>query len=176
MTYAVASLRSAGRAGGARPGDGRTGRAAGLAGRAEAPAGRAETRERAFPARPEQVRAARCFTAAALAGCPVADDAVLCVSELATNSVIHSATARWGGAFTVRVEIRAGDYVWLEVTDEGGPWRPAVPDERLHGLEIVRELASESGIAGGPFTGWVAWARLDWPGQQDPGGPPNVDR
>jgi Histidine kinase-like ATPase domain len=125
--------------------------------------GRHGVAERAFPARPDQVRAARRFTAALLAGCPVADDAVLCVSELATNCVIHSATARWGGTFRVRVQVRAGDCVWLEVADEGGPWREPVPDDRLHGLEIVWELTSESGIAGGPFTGWVVWARLGWP-------------
>jgi hypothetical protein len=29
----------------------------------------------------------------------------------------------------------------------------------------VRRLASESGVAGSVFTGWEAWARLDWPGR-----------
>jgi len=128
---------------------------------------------RVFPARPDQVRTARHFTADVLAGCPVADEAVLCVSELATNCVIHSAAAQWGGTFTVRVEARAGESVRLEVADEGGPWREPVPDDRLHGLGIVRELARESGVAGGRFTGWVVWARLDWPA---PTGPPRLAR
>jgi serine/threonine-protein kinase RsbW len=117
-----------------------------------------------FPARAEQVGAARRFVARLLAGTPVADDAVLCVSELAGNSVSHSASGRPGGTFTVRVERHDGDYVWLEVADQGGPWRPPPPDGRVHGLEIVRRLASESGVAGSTFTGWEAWARLDWPG------------
>ena len=46
--------------------------------------------EQVFPARPEQVGAARRFVARLLAGTPVADDAVLCVSELAGNCVSHS--------------------------------------------------------------------------------------
>ena len=123
------------------------------------------TREQVFPARPEQVSVARRFVAGLLAGTPVADDAVLCVSELAGNCVSHSVSGCPGGTFTVRVELHDGDYVWLEVTDQGGPWCPSAPDGRVHGLEIVRRLASESGVAGGVFAGWEAWARLDWPGR-----------
>jgi anti-sigma regulatory factor (Ser/Thr protein kinase) len=122
-------------------------------------------REQVFPARPEQVGAARRFVAGLLAGTPVADDVVLCVSELAGNSVSHSVSGYPGGTFTVRVEVHDGDYVWLEVTDQGGPWHPSAPDGRVHGLEIVRRLASESGVAGSVFTGWETWARLDWPGR-----------
>ena len=43
----------------------------------------------------------------------------------------------------------------------GGPWGQPAGDDRLHGLDIVRELATESGIAGDALTGWVAWARFD---------------
>jgi anti-sigma regulatory factor (Ser/Thr protein kinase) len=126
---------------------------------------RLDAYEQAFPARPEQVGAARHFVARLLAGTPVADDAVLCVSELASNCVSYSVSGRPGGTFTVRVEPHDGDYVWLEVADQGGPWRPSAPDGRVHGLEIVHRLASESGVAGSVFTGWEAWARLDWPGR-----------
>ncbi len=123
------------------------------------------TREQVFPARPEQVGAARRLVAGLLAGTPVADDAILCVSELAGNCVSHSVSGYCGGTFTVRAEVHDGDYVWLEVTDQGGTWRRSVPDGRVHGLEIVRRLASESGVAGSAFSGWEAWARLDWPGR-----------
>jgi anti-sigma regulatory factor (Ser/Thr protein kinase) len=139
---------------------------AGLHGlRNTASAVRLDAYERVFPARPEQVGAARRFVARLLAGTPVADDAVLCVSELASNCVSYSVSGRPGGTFTVRVEPHDGDYIWLEVADQGGPWRRSAPDGRVHGLEIVRRLASESGVAGSVFTGWEAWARLDWPGR-----------
>ena len=48
--------------------------------------------DRVFSATPSQVRQARKFLAAALDGCPIADDAILCLSELASNSVLHSNT------------------------------------------------------------------------------------
>jgi hypothetical protein len=35
--------------------------------------------------------------------------------------------------------------------------------ERGHGLDIVREIASDWGRDGDPVTGWVVWFRLDWP-------------
>jgi serine/threonine-protein kinase RsbW len=133
---------------------------------------------REFPARPEQVGHARALLAGALGRSPVTDDAVLCLSELAGNSVLHSASRRPGGAFTVRVELRHGDYVRIEVRDEGGAWGgPAGPDGRAHGLAIVRALAAASGTGGDAVAGWIAWARLDWPGstgapdgQAQPGG------
>ena len=117
-----------------------------------------------FPARADQVRHARRFLAHTLRGCPVADDAVFCVSELATNSVVHSDSRRPGGTFTVRAEIHRGDHVRVEVRDAGGPWRePRDADGRLHGLNIVREISASSGVDGDALRGWVAWARFDWP-------------
>jgi anti-sigma regulatory factor (Ser/Thr protein kinase) len=124
----------------------------------------AHTWTREFPARPEQVGQARRFLARALEGCPPADDAVLCLSELASNSVLHSDSRRPGGKFTVHAEMRCGDYVRVEVRDGGGPWEEHPhADGRAHGLAIVRDLAAESGIDGNAATGWIAWARLDCP-------------
>jgi hypothetical protein len=117
---------------------------------------------REFPARPEQVGQARKFLAAVLQGCPAADDALLCLSELASNSVLHSDSRRPGGVFTVRAELRNGDYVRVEVRDGGGPWNEHPhADGRLHGLAIVRQVAAESGTDGNAQSGWIAWARLD---------------
>jgi serine/threonine-protein kinase RsbW len=123
------------------------------------------THHRAFPARPDQVRQARTFLAAAIADCPVVSDAVLCLSELATNSVLHSASREPGGTFTVRAHVHHGDHVRIEVEDAGGPWQASIPDcdIRPHGLEIVRAVAADCGITGGGLAGRVAWARLDWP-------------
>jgi anti-sigma regulatory factor (Ser/Thr protein kinase) len=126
-------------------------------------ASRAQVWTREFPAHPDQVGQARKFLALALEGCPVADDAVLCLSELASNSVLHSESRRPGGTFTVRAEMRQGDYVRVEVYDGGGPWdeHPRT-DGRPHGLAIVRDVAAESGTDGSALAGWIAWARLDW--------------
>lgn len=120
-------------------------------------------RTRSFPGRLDQVRVARAFAASFVTGSPVADDVVLCVSELSANAVLHSHTREYGGKFTVRIEVHAPDYTWVEVEDGGGPWQQR-PDESLagHGLDIVAKLASEWGIDGGPG-GWIVWVRLDWP-------------
>jgi hypothetical protein len=88
----------------------------------------------------------------------------LCVSELATNSCLHSDSSRAGGTFTVRAEVRPGDYAWIEVEDAGGPWQKnSHGDGRPHGLDIVDALASGWGIDGGPATGWIVWARFELP-------------
>jgi anti-sigma regulatory factor (Ser/Thr protein kinase) len=119
-------------------------------------------RGQVLPAHADQVKVARAFIAAVLAACPAAGDAVLCVSELATNAVLHSASRNPGGTFTVRAAM-FDDHVRVEVEDNGGRWeeRPH-HDNRPHGLDIVRELAADCGRGGSPLAGWVAWARLEW--------------
>ena len=55
------------------------------------------------------------------------------------------------------------DYAWIEVRDNGGPWKePGHRDDRAHGLGIMRELAADWGIDGDALTGWIVWARLEW--------------
>jgi hypothetical protein len=44
----------------------------------------------AYPGRVEQVSMVRADLRAMLNGCPVADDVILCASELAANAVRHS--------------------------------------------------------------------------------------
>ena len=55
-----------------------------------------QTWTRVFPAHVDQIRHARKVLALALEGCPAADDIVLCISELATNSVLHSDSSKIG--------------------------------------------------------------------------------
>ncbi len=96
---------------------------------------------RSFPGTADQVGQARRFLAGLLGDCPGAGDAVLCLSELAANAVRHSRSARPGGLFTVRVS-RAGRWLRVGVTDEGGPWAPrAAGDGDGRGLLIVRSIA-----------------------------------
>jgi serine/threonine-protein kinase RsbW len=109
-----------------------------------------------------QVRAARRFLAGALDGCPAADDALLCVSELATNAVLHSRSGGPGGRFTVRATRRAGS-VRVEVVDDGGPWGHERDGDGQsgRGLLIVGELASRWGREDGAGRRTV-WFELDW--------------
>lgn len=127
--------------------------------------------EQVFPAHPGQVGAARGYLSAILAGCPAAEDAVLCLSELATNAITHSRSRQPGGAFTVRVQLHGGR-LRVEVSDQGGPWQSptrASPDEQNgRGLLIVGQLASRWGCAGHRQRGWTVWYEIDGPssGQQ----------
>ena len=130
---------------------------------------------RVFAGDAGQVRAARRFLAGALDGCPATGDALLCVSELATNAVLHSRSGGPGGRFTVRATRRAGS-VRVEVVDEGGPWgherdgdgqrgggRGARGREEQsgRGLLIVGELASRWGREDGAGRRTM-WFELDW--------------
>jgi anti-sigma regulatory factor (Ser/Thr protein kinase) len=111
-----------------------------------------------------QVREARRFVARLVGGdWPDVDGAMLLTSELASNAILHSASRQPGGTFTVRAGVQPREYLWVEVEDEGGPWWQHPGDgERGHGLDIVAALADEWGRDGGPGTGWVVWARVNW--------------
>lgn len=121
---------------------------------------------RSYPGTADQVRHARAFIAQVLEGCPLANDAVLLISELCANAVQHSNSRTPGGTFTVHAEVHDGDYVWAEVGDCGGSWlsKGKRRDGRGHGLDIVSEIASDWGRDGDSLSGWVVWFRLDWPG------------
>jgi serine/threonine-protein kinase RsbW len=93
----------------------------------------------------------------------MADDMILCASELAANAAVHSRSGLPGGTFTVCVKISPGHYTRIAVEDNGGPWKPPASDPvRPHGLEIVRALASELGIDGDHNTRTI-WAKFNWP-------------
>jgi serine/threonine-protein kinase RsbW len=129
----------------------------------DTPNNRLRTCSRGFPARADQVRRVRAFLRPMLADCPVAGDALLICSELAGNAVQHSASGRPGGHFNVRVAIREGEHVWIEVEDDGGRWAPqGYPGEHGRGLLIVEALAACWDIRGDQ-SGRVVRARLDWP-------------
>jgi anti-sigma regulatory factor (Ser/Thr protein kinase) len=113
-----------------------------------------------FPGRPDQVQRARHEVARHLAGHPVTDDAVLVISELAGNAVLHSGSK--GGFFTVRAELH-GTCCYIECEDAGGPWHPQPPDAgRPHGLDLVEALSGpDSWGVDGDAAGRVVWARLE---------------
>ncbi len=76
-----------------------------------------------FSGVPEQIRKACGQIRDFLDGCPVADNVVLIVSELATNATIVHSPSR-DGVLAVRVK-RYDTCVYLEVEDAGSPWMPA---------------------------------------------------
>ncbi|MEU9030780.1 ATP-binding protein [Streptomyces sp. NPDC048383] len=110
------------------------------------------SRQQRFPRARTSVRAARQFVGDTLAEWGAyerRDDMRLCVSELASNAVLHGVP--WGREFSVRIARGAG-ILWLEVRDSG-PGRPtaqpAEPDaERGRGLWLVTALADEFEIRG----------------------------
>lgn len=120
------------------------------------------TWSRDFPALPEQAREARRFLASLIDGHPAADDAVLCLSELVTNTCLHSRSRRPGGQFTVRIQT-CGPCLRVEVSDQGGPWASATKDDHEksgRGLRIVGQLTRTWGRTGNPGTGWTTWFEI----------------
>lgn len=87
------------------------------------------------------------------------DDIRLCISELATNSVLHGAPA--GGKVLVRVELHA-TLLRIEVHD-GGNGTPTVREARStaedgRGLLLVSALADNWGVEERQGPGKCVWA------------------
>lgn len=119
-------------------------------------------RETAYPGAAEQISKVRADLRPLLRDCPFADDVILCISESAANAAKHSNSRLPGGSFTVRIVISRGDFVRIEVHDNGGLWTPtAAPPAGHHGLDIIRALATNWGIDG-DSTSRMAWATFNW--------------
>ena len=127
------------------------------------------TWSRAFPAKPARIREARGFLAGLLGDRTAADDAVLCLSEVATNAIQHSRSAGPGGRFSVRAELD-GEWLRVEVGDQGGPWTRLIHRDGLRGrgLLILAELAASWGRAGDARTGWRVWFEMHCPAARKP--------
>ena len=116
---------------------------------------------RVFPADAAQIGQARRFLAGILGDQPAAGEAVLCLSELATNATLHS-RSREAGHFTVRVELHT-QHLRVAVHDQGGLWaQPSRADDRHgRGLLIVSSLATNWGRDGDAAVGWTVWFEFD---------------
>jgi anti-sigma regulatory factor (Ser/Thr protein kinase) len=101
-----------------------------------------DSAETVFPAVPESVAAARRFTRAALVRHAIApetvDIAILLVSELTTNAIVHALS-------NVRLRVRVGEDVRIEVCDASSDGPETTPGdserESGRGLELVSTLA-----------------------------------
>ena len=120
--------------------------------------------KRWFPGRPDQVTCAREFVRQVLGSVPVAEDAVLLVSELSTNAVLHTASGD-GGYFEVVVHMSAAR-ARIEVRDQGSGRRPAAePTDTLaeagRGISLVEFIATRWGHTG-DHTGRSVFFELSW--------------
>ncbi len=104
------------------------------------------TLRRSFSMDPTSVAASRRFVGDTLTDLPtdIQEAAVLMVSELATNAIVHATTG-----FEVTIE-RTKSKLRVEVADLGGGepelQMPSVSEPHGRGLQIVRELSDEWGI------------------------------
>jgi hypothetical protein len=134
--------------------------------------------EQSFPGNAGQLRLMRAAVGPLLAGCPVADDVILLMSELSANAVRHSGSGRDGGTFTARLMDVPGRYVLGEVVDGGSDWDGDLKRSArdASGLYFLLALAAACGVYGGrhgravwfqvhyPFAGRLAGARAVAPG------------
>jgi anti-sigma regulatory factor (Ser/Thr protein kinase) len=119
------------------------------------------TWSRSFPGRADQVSTARGFLNEVMDGFSHADDAALCLSELAANAVLHSDSGQPDKHFTVCIKVHPG-CLRVEVVDDGGPWNPrrGLSDQGGHGLLIVDRLASCWGIEVHGKAGRTVWFEM----------------
>jgi anti-sigma regulatory factor (Ser/Thr protein kinase) len=103
-----------------------------------------------YPGRADQIRLVRADLRTVLDDCRLADDVILCASELAANAVLHSRSRLPGGTFTVKVTVSDEGRIRIAVEDNGGLWVGGTPSLEVghHGLDIIRALASDWGIDG----------------------------
>lgn len=123
-----------------------------------------DTTCRTFPGSPAHVSAARRYVTQVLLEPGyryVVDDAVLLVSELASNAILHTRSGDPLGGFTVELRFPA-DTLRVAVHDQGSGEVPRVlhgSGEGGRGLGLVEVLAATWGITGGP-DGRTVWFEL----------------
>jgi anti-sigma regulatory factor (Ser/Thr protein kinase) len=138
--------------------------ASGDASQARAVAEQAVLGRLTMPGRADHVSEARALVVKALGDLhPRVDDAVLMVSELVTNAIVHSNSRRPGGTVTVTV-LESADGVRVEVADYGSELTtPVVRADRNatdgHGLFLVQSLADQWGYLRGE-AGTTVWFAL----------------
>ncbi|MEW2438614.1 ATP-binding protein [Streptomyces caniferus] len=117
--------------------------------------------ERTFPPHGSSVSEARKFAVEALSAWGVRDrldDICLCLSEAATNALVHAGPPSFG--FRARLAI-SGPVVRLEIHDQGAdrPHRkhPRLDDTSGRGLLLVDELSDDWGVEEQQGTGKTIW-------------------
>src|SRR6266568_967142 len=129
---------------------------------------------RVFPGEERQLALMRKWLTWLLPDAPARHDIVTVATELASNSLRHTASGR-GGGFAVEVTWN-GCAVRVAVADCGGPDEPRVVDdpeaEQGRGLLLVHGLSLRTGVCGNE-RGRLVWADIGWEisGGPDPATP-----
>ena len=120
-------------------------------------------RWRIFPGDPAELRVLRRWIENLFPPCPVRDDLIEVVCELAGNAICHTRSGQ-GGKFGVRVE-RTPGVVSVTVADGGAESEPrlvADPSaEHGRGLRIVHALSTQVTVTGGK-QGRLVRADVPW--------------
>ena len=87
-----------------------------------------------------------------------------CLSELASNSVLHSDSRRPGGSFAVHASLHLG-VLRVEVEDAGGPWESQHTSDGQggRGLVVVDGLASDWSVSGDGTGARTVWFEISYP-------------
>jgi serine/threonine-protein kinase RsbW len=120
--------------------------------------------ERTYPGSVERVGQVRADIRDFLEGCPVTDDVVALVSELAANAIAHSGSGLPRRTFTVRAQDFSGGYVYAEIENGGSTWHGdlARSAECPHGLHIVQMLATTCGVYR-CASACIVWFTINYP-------------
>lgn len=120
---------------------------------------------RVFPGEERQLGVLRRWLASLLPESPARDDLTTVATELATNTIRHTASGR-GGWFAVEITWHE-PVVRVAVADGGGPTEPRVIEDlsadQGRGLLLVRGLSVRTG-ASGDQRGRLVWADVRWEG------------
>lgn len=106
--------------------------------------------EQTYPGTEDQPGHVRAALRPLLRDCPMANDVLLIMSELAANAVRHSKSREHGGTFTARLVNLPGEYVLGEIEDGGSNWAGDLPGSArdASGLFLVLNIAAACGVSG----------------------------
>jgi serine/threonine-protein kinase RsbW len=106
--------------------------------------------ERAYPGTADQLRYLRAALRPPLRCCPIAEDAILLMSELGGNAVKHSRSREASGTFTARILDVPGLYVLGEIEDGGSDWSGDIRGSARNasGLDLLLRLSAACGVSG----------------------------
>ena len=120
--------------------------------------------EQTYPGTEDQLAHVRAALRPLLRDCPMADDVLLVMHELAANAVRHTKSREGGGTFTARLLDVPGQYVLGEIEDGGSNWDGDLLGSArdASGLYLLLNLAAACGVSGERWKR-VVWFRVHYP-------------